>query len=307
MCVCEFGGIFFFSFFPSFFLCGVCMRFSGRFLRPVVKVPGGQSKTARWVVGHFVEHEVFCEPFGGGLSVLLNKPRCGVEFVGDLDWELINLYLVLQDEVLFGRFCDVVGGVVYEEGVFDLVCGLCGLFGGGVVGVPDVGRAVLFYCRRRMSRNGEGRAFSWTRSGRLRGGRHGDVNAWETMKLLLPVLGERLGGVRLFCGGALELMGSVSRQFGGGVYYVDPPFPHDSRVSKDLYGEFEMSLGDHVVLLDFLLGLRAGGIYVSTAPNELYSRVLGGAGWDCDRRVVVNNMATGHGKGRKVVELWWRC
>lgn len=133
------------------------------------------------------------------------------------------------------------------------------------------------------------------------------MNAWETMKLLLPEIGVRLGGISIERTSAIDLMSRVSSVHPDAVYYVDPPYSPDSRSSGSFYGEFEMSLRDHVVLLDFLLGLRARAVYVSSGPSALYERVLGGAGWGRDVRYSSNSMAMGVGKGVKESRLYFRC
>ena len=143
-------------------------------LRPVVKTPGGQAYACRWIIEHMVSHEVFCEPFAGGLNVLLNKPRVSVEFAGDTNSSLMNLYAVLGDPGLRVGFCEAARALRYEEGVFEAVRSLsgCSTVGNGELADPELGGwlsvsgclgapasvrdAVLFYALSRMSRNGEG-------------------------------------------------------------------------------------------------------------------------------------------------------
>lgn len=72
-----------------------------------------------------------------------------------------------------------------------------------------MGRAVGTLVRRRMSRGG-GRSLAW--SERLRGGRPGDRNAWETFQAgHLPRVVARLRGVASRRAPAVD----VIREFGG--------------------------------------------------------------------------------------------
>lgn len=272
-----------------------------RKVRPVLKVPGGQAYAARWIIGHFPDHSEFCEPFGGGLSVFLNKPVCAVEWVGELNAHLVNLYVVLGDVVLRERFLGILGSVVYCLGVFERARFLLRPEPSCLGSVRD---AVLFYIVRRMSVNGEGKRFSW--SVRLRGGRPGDLNGWETMMGVLPGIGGRFELANIFCGRALDLIEVAGSS--ECVVYCDPTFPHETRSkgSRKMYGRFEMSDRDHVELLDLLLVVPARGVFVSTYENALYSRVLGGAGWDCDVLVLPNHMSGEKVKGTRRAELWWR-
>src|SRR3954471_4640512 len=63
--------------------------------RPAVKRHGGKSYLARRIIAHFPPHRVYVEPFAGGLSCLLNKPRSAVEVASDLDAGLMHFYRVL--------------------------------------------------------------------------------------------------------------------------------------------------------------------------------------------------------------------
>ena len=42
-------------------------------------------------------YRIYCEPFGGAASILLNKPKSKVEVYNDLDGNLVNLFMVVRD------------------------------------------------------------------------------------------------------------------------------------------------------------------------------------------------------------------
>lgn len=66
-------------------------------MRPLINYFGGKWRIAPWIISNFPEHKIYCEPFGGSLSVLLRKERSKREIVNDVDNELFNLYLVARD------------------------------------------------------------------------------------------------------------------------------------------------------------------------------------------------------------------
>lgn len=65
-----------------------------------VKIPylryGGKSTLAKWIISYFPEHRVYMEPFCGSCAVLLAKEPSFIEFVNDIDEELINVFRTMR-------------------------------------------------------------------------------------------------------------------------------------------------------------------------------------------------------------------
>ena len=62
------------------------------------------------------------------------------------------------------------------------------------------------------------------------------------------------------------------------VFYVDPPYPSETRSAPTTYGEFEMSREDHEKLLKTLAGIK-GKFLLSSYPNVLYEEYASRNGW----------------------------
>jgi DNA adenine methylase len=257
-------------------------------LRPLVKTHGGKYYLARWIIKLLPAHRVYVEPFAGGLSVLLNKRRARVEVASDLNGRLIDLYGVLCDRS--AEFINRVLPIVYDSVTFDLAA---------VPGLDEaqLGAMVRFLVRNRMSRNGLGEDFSW--SGRTRGGRPGDLNAWETIKRELPRIAERLSGVELRCQDALELI----RELDGPdtLFYLDPPYLLETRAAKRVYAH-EMSDAQHAQLLDTITRCR-GMVVLSGYPSRLYDEAL--TDWMRVERKMPNHSGQGKTKQPRIEVLWF--
>lgn len=65
--------------------------------RPALRYHGGKWTLAPWLLTMFPEHRVYVEPFGGGASVLLRKPRSYAEIYNEMDPEIVNVFRVARD------------------------------------------------------------------------------------------------------------------------------------------------------------------------------------------------------------------
>ena len=71
-------------------------------MKTPLKYYGGKTRIAKWIISHFPKHEVYVEPFAGGLSVYFAKgepEEWGVrnEAINDLDDLVYNFFKQLRD------------------------------------------------------------------------------------------------------------------------------------------------------------------------------------------------------------------
>lgn len=66
--------------------------------RPVLRYHGGKFLLAPWIISHFPQHRIYTEVFGGGGSVLMQKPRSYGEVYNDRWDTVVNVFKVLRDK-----------------------------------------------------------------------------------------------------------------------------------------------------------------------------------------------------------------
>lgn len=260
-------------------------------LRPAFKCHGGKYHLAQWIISHFPPNYcdlVYVEPFAGGASVLLNKERSAHEVVNDRDPAVHELYAALRD--IPEPFAHGLLALDYSETTFRRARERQGRCEAGL------DRATNEYILRRMSRGGLRTAFAW--SERLRGGKPGDVNAWETALATLPMLSSRLQGVDISNRPAVD----VIRQYDGPdtLLYCDPPYLPATRASRSAYA-FEMTADDHCELAGVLNGCR-GRVLVSGYPSPLYDHLY--RNWNVAAKEIVNHASQNVVKEMKQEVIW---
>lgn len=259
-------------------------------IRPPVKWHGGKRYLAGRIIGHFPAHRVYLEPFGGGASVLLNKPPVEVETYNDLDLRITRLFRVLRDDGT--DFVQRLQFVPYSQIEFESAATYPDA-------ATDLDMAVCDFIRWRQSFGGKGKSWSYT-TGRARGGMAGDVNAWWTAIESLPAIIDRLRRVQITCQSAFDVIRRFDHK--DGLIYCDPPYVHETRSegARDVYG-VEMTDDDHRRLANTLHECEAK-IVLSGYPSPLYDELYDG--W---RRVVfdiANHAAGGKRKNRTSECLW---
>jgi DNA adenine methylase len=251
-------------------------------------------------------HLHYVEPFGGGLAVLLARdpedPRLwagdtssmrGVsELANDINGRLMNFWRVLRDEDSFTRFRRQVEAIplsreAWEEAHVH------------VYGPDPVADAVAFFVDCRQSLAGRMTGFTPITRTRTRRGMNGNVSEWVGAVDGLAAVHARLRRVALDNLPALEV---IRREEGPQtLFYIDPPYLHETRTARKVYGPHEMTEEDHRQLLEALNGC-VGKVMLSGYPSDLYDTAL--AGWARHTFDLPNHAAGGKSKGRETEVLW---
>lgn len=124
------------------------------------------------------------------------------------------------------------------------------------------------YVKYRMSRGGMGKTFAW--SNRLRGGKPGDLNAWENSIKNIDKIHERIKDVN-FIYSSFDFLHPV---LAISLWYLDPPYLPETRVSKQVY-ENEMGRDEHESMLQKLIQFPVHNhVLISGYDNEMYNDYL---------------------------------
>ena len=253
--------------------------------RPVLRYFGGKFLLAPWIISHMPKHRVYVEPFGGAASVLMQKPRSYAEVYNDLDDRIVNVFRVLQNPETCNRLEGLLRITPFARREFELASEISeepiedarrtiirSFMGFGADSVSDPSRSTGF--RSNSNRSGTTPAHDW-------------VN----YSLVVGDFCLRLAGVVIENSPASGLMDKMDGP--ETLFYVDPPYVHDTRNRKNSY-RFEMTDAEHAVLLAQLQTLK-GMVILSGYRSPLYDEV----GW-----TRIDRKSFADGGGERIESLW---
>lgn len=258
--------------------------------RPALRYHGGKWRLAAWIVSHFPAHRTYVEPFGGGASVLLRKPRSYAEIYNDLDDEIAGFFRVLRDPSDAARLCRDLALTPFARAEFEAA------YEPAEDPVERARRLVVlsFMGFGSSSCNSQARTGFRNNSNRSH---TTPAHDWRSFPPHLSAIAERLRGVVIENRPAAEVIARFDAA--DSLHYLDPPYVHSTRSGrsgpKRVY-RHEMSDDDHRDLARRIRGLR-GFVVLSGYRSRLYDELFG------DWRVFEKD-ALADGARRRVEALW---
>jgi DNA adenine methylase len=80
---------------------------------------GGKGKLFRKILPYLTTpHKIYVEAYGGGASILLNKPPSPIEVLNDIDSKVVNIFRVVQDEANFKELKHRLEWTLYSRAEF---------------------------------------------------------------------------------------------------------------------------------------------------------------------------------------------
>ncbi len=272
--------------------------------RPVLLYHGGKWRMAPWIISHFPPHRVYVEPYGGGGSVLMRKPRTYAEIYNDLDTEVVNVFRILRDPTTALELERLIRLTPFSREDFETA----------YTPADDL----IEQARRTILKSFAGhgsdsihrgkasdlgmftRVTTWKANTGFRGSsnRSGTTPAhdWSHYPIQIEAFCRRLQGVVIENRPALKVINQYDKP--DALIYVDPPYVQSSRRRSDHGYRHELDNDAHNELLETLKQVR-GMVVISAYPSELYSDVL--AGWES----ATCRMRTGSKTGAKGTEVLW--
>jgi DNA adenine methylase len=260
--------------------------------RPLVRYHGSKWTIAPWIISYIPKHEVYVEPYGGGASVLLRKPRAFGEVYNDLDFDIVNLFRVARDNgEELKRLLELTPysreeylqaykptGDPIEQARRTVIRGFMGRASTGATGeISDTGSLATGF---RTKTTGCGKT---------------PAKVWDSYPEALRAITMRLKGVVIENRDALEVIGQHDSE--QTFFYIDPPYLFSVRDAGTDY-RYELSDQEHIALAEKLNRVK-GSVIVSGYRSDLYNELY--KGWAVREKMAYS----GGNKANPRTEVLW--
>ena len=264
---------------------------------------GGKRTLAPRIVQEIGPHVAYFEPFCGGMSVLMAKPRARMEVVNDLHGDVINLARVMAHRTfgpqLYRRLRRMV--VSDEElATADERIRHTNLEGDDL----DAARALDFFVVSWMGRNGEvglkknerGRNLCarWSANG-------GDpATRFRNVTSSIPEFSRRLRGVTVLRRDGFDVIDKI-QDVAGTAIYCDPPYIDKSdQYQHDFHNGF-MGDDDHARLARALRRFSRARVVVSYYDHPRLAELY--LGWTQTKVMMSKHLSNPNGKPKEALEV----
>jgi DNA adenine methylase len=241
-------------------------------LRAPVQWFGGKGNMIAKLMRHVPQGGLpYCEPYMGAASLFFAREPAPVEVLNDLDGDLVNLFRCLQDKATFEELKHRIRYTLYARSEFGRAIDIL-----NDESVTDpVQRAWAFFVAKNQGISGSSKTIgSWSRAFVSTSGVADNANKWIMRLSMLDDWHLRLLRAQIDNRDALEVIRYWDNP--EAVFYVDPPYHHDTRKDKEIYN-VEQDHNHHVQLVETLLACK-GAVVLSGYDHPVYAP-LADAGW----------------------------
>ena len=255
-------------------------------LPPLLRYFGGKYRDAHRIIAQFPPHEFYCEVFGGGASVLLQKDPSDFEVYNDLSGGVVNFFRVLRDRpteliraIEFTPYSRLEQKLAYEPTDNELESARRLYVRSWQSYSPDViaGQNTGWRCQYQKHQGFNNVVKNFNRTDHL----------W--------ILSARLKQVQIEQDDAVSVIQRYGRN-SKALIYCDPPYVHSTRTESCNY-DHEMTDEQHRELAEALHSVEAM-VLVSGYDCELYRELY--KDWQC-----VTWTSLVNGLKRQATECLW--
>jgi DNA adenine methylase len=255
--------------------------------RPVMRYPGGKFALAPWIISHFPQHGFYVEPFGGGASVLMRKPKISGEIFNDLESEVVNVFRVLRNKACAHELEHLIKltPFSYEE------------YRDAYEPSDDPierARRMIFRSYASIGSDGVHRRNAGFRGIKSYQARVTAAKEWASYPAAIQTFLDRLNGVLIENRHAMELFRMYDRP--ETLWYLDPPYLMSTRSKNSVLYSKEMTEQQHIELAEAIHQLK-GMVVLSGYPSPLYDDLY--KGWQTASKSAKANI------GGKRIECIW--
>ncbi|MCI7130369.1 MAG: DNA adenine methylase [Lachnospiraceae bacterium] len=228
-------------------------------MKTVLMYPGAKNRIANWIISYMPTHDVYLELFSGSAAVLLNKARCHIETLNDVDGDIVNFFSVLRDYP--EELCRLIDFTPFARDEYN----------NAFDWTDDPIERARRYCVKCWQGFGNSQLYkNGFKSGQQRKSPN-PAGKWLELPEIMKEAADRLKGVQIENLPAIELL---KRYDTADVFiYADPPYLTSTR--KNYLYKHEMTFEDHIELLD-VLKTHPGAVMISGYDNDLYNKCLSG-------------------------------
>src|SRR5437867_3005643 len=228
---------------------------------------GGKYSHLDWLLPLLPATTHFCDVVGGSAAVLINREPSSVETYNDIDSEVVTFFQVLRDQK--EALIEAIGLTPFSREELARACSE------PTEGLTDLERARRFFVRARQVRTGLAQTASAGRWAHClltsRAGMAGAVSRWVGSIEDLSAIAQRLLRVQIENAPALEVIERYDSP--ETLYYIDPPYVHDTRGDTKAYAH-EMTDADHRALANVLHQVKSK-VALSGYHCPLYDELYG--------------------------------
>jgi DNA adenine methylase len=255
---------------------------------------GGKSDLTATIIGLFQSHNLYIEPYCGGAQVLLRKLPSNHEIIGDTHRDIVNFFTQLRDQS--AALIELVNPIRHTRESFDRA---------GILlqtSTDPLTRAAAYFIRCRLSISKYGCTYAPPHPTNPGPNVPDNARIFENSKSHLPAVAARLRNVNILNKSALHIVNAVKHYSIITTLYIDPTYLADTRVSKDYYADHEMTVDDHILLLQAIKA-HPHQVIISGYDHPLYREFLSGWG-RVDKQVRTSGCSGPKSKPKRTEVIW---